>query len=165
MQKRNMSPTDAGCLRKNSMSDIAVPKYWWDIAWDLIIWRNLNNYLQALDVNKLPEGSYKLAYDILSVAMKGFEVSKAALHTVSIRIFQVLLSCTNNQARRWPISCQSALHWTDLCCCALLICFYLSGSMKQSLPKVSNKDDLFLHTLVLFFGLREQSKTELDWSN
>jgi hypothetical protein len=91
---------------------IGVAKDWWDIARDLFFCRILSGDLYPVDVDKLSEESYKEAHGILSTAIKEFDVSKAAIHTVSIRMFQAVFSSTDNQARGSPISCTSALHRT-----------------------------------------------------
>jgi hypothetical protein len=113
MQKRNTSPIDTGRRQKRKVGDIGVPKDWWDIARDLFFCRILSEDPYPVDVDKLSEESYKEAHEILSTAIQEFDVSKAAIHTVSIRIFQALFSSTDNQARGSPISCPSALRRTD----------------------------------------------------
>jgi hypothetical protein len=109
MQKRNTSPIDTGRRPKRKVGDIGVPKDWWDIARDLYFCRILSEDPYPVDVDKLSEESYKEAHEILSSAIKEFDVSKAAIHRVSIRMFQALLSSTDDQARGSPISCQSGL--------------------------------------------------------
>jgi hypothetical protein len=109
MQKRNMSPIDTGHWQKRKVGDIGVPKDWWDIARDLFFCRILSEDSYPVDVDKLSEESYKEAHEIQSAAIKEFDVSKAAIHTVSIRMFQALLSSTDNQARGSPIGSRSAL--------------------------------------------------------
>jgi hypothetical protein len=112
MQKRNRSPIDTRRRQKRKVGDIGVPKDWWDIARDLFFCRILSEDPYPVDVDKLSEESYKEAHEILSTAIKEFDVSKAAIHTVSIRMFQALFSSTDNQARGSPISCPSALRRT-----------------------------------------------------
>jgi len=109
MQKRNRSPIDTGHWQKHKVADIRVPKDWWDITRDLILCRILSEDPYPVDVNKLSEENYKDAHEILSTAFKEFDVSKAAIHTVSIRMFQALFSSTDNRPRGSPISCRSAL--------------------------------------------------------
>jgi hypothetical protein len=109
MQKRNMSPIDTCRRQMRKVGDIGVPKDWWDIARDLFVCRILTKDPYAVDVDTLSQESYKEAHDILSAAIKEFDVSKAAIHTVSICMFQALLRSTDNKARRSPISCPSAL--------------------------------------------------------
>jgi hypothetical protein len=91
------------------VGDIGVPNDSWDIAQDVFFCRILSEDPYPVDVDKLSEESYKEAHEILSAAIKEFDVSKAAIHTVSIRMFQALLSSTDNQARGSPISCPSTL--------------------------------------------------------
>jgi len=94
------------------LGDIGVPKDWWDIAQDLFFCRIFSKDPYPVDVDKLSEESYKEAHEILSMAIKEFDVSNAAIHTVSIRMFQALFSSTDNQARGSPISSPSALRRT-----------------------------------------------------
>jgi hypothetical protein len=112
MQKQNRSPIDTGRWQKRKVGDIGVPKGWWDIARDLFFCRILSEDPYPVDVNKLSGESYKEAHEILSTAIKEFDVSKAAIHIVSIRMFQALFSSTDNQARGSPISCPRALRRT-----------------------------------------------------
>jgi hypothetical protein len=109
MQERNRSPIDTGRRQKRKVGDIGVPKDWWDIPRDLFFCRILSEDPYPVDVDKLSEESYKEAHEILSTAIKEFDVSKAAIQTVSIRMFQALFSSTDNQAGGSPISCPSAL--------------------------------------------------------
>jgi hypothetical protein len=112
MQKQNRSPIDAGRRQKRQVGDIGVPKDWWDTARDLFFGRILSEDSYPVYVNKLSEESYLEAHEILSMAIKEFDNSKAAIHTVSIRMFQALFSSTDNQARGSPSSCRSALRRT-----------------------------------------------------
>jgi hypothetical protein len=112
MQKQNRSPIDTGRQQQRKVGDIGVPKDWWDIARDLFLCRILSEDPYPVDVDKLSEESYKEAHEILSTAIKEFDVSKAAIHTVSIRMFQALFSSTDNQAWGSRISCPSALRRT-----------------------------------------------------
>jgi hypothetical protein len=109
MQKRNTSPIDTGRRQKRKVGDIAVPNVWWDIARARFFCRILSEDPYPVDVDKLSEESDKEPHEILSAAIKEFEVSKAAIHTVSIRMFQALFSSTDNQARGSPINCPSTL--------------------------------------------------------
>jgi len=59
MQKRNRSPIDAGHQQKHKVGDIAVPKDWWDFAWDVLICRIVNEDPDPVDVDKLSDESYK----------------------------------------------------------------------------------------------------------
>jgi hypothetical protein len=86
-----------------------VSKDWWDIAQELFFYTILSEDPYPVDVDKLSEESYKEAHEILSTAIKKFEVSKAAIHTISIRMFQALFSSTNNQPCGSRISRPSAL--------------------------------------------------------
>jgi hypothetical protein len=99
MEKQNTSPIDTGRRQKRMVGDVGVPKDWWDIARDLFFCRILREVPYPVDVDKLSEESYKEAHDILSTAIKEFDPSKAAIHTVNIRMFQALFSSTDNQAR------------------------------------------------------------------
>jgi len=112
MQKRNWSLIDTGRRQKCMVGDIGVPKDVWDIAWDLVFCRILSKDPYTVDVDTLSEESYKEAHEILSTEIKEFDVSKAAIHTVSICLFQALLSNTDNQASGSPISCPSTLRGT-----------------------------------------------------
>jgi hypothetical protein len=112
MQKRNTCPIDTGRRQKRMVGDIGVPKDWWDIARDLCFCTIVSEDPFPVEGDTLSEESYKEAQQILSAAIKVFDVSKAAIHTVSIRMFQALLSSTDNDARGSPISCLSALHQT-----------------------------------------------------
>jgi hypothetical protein len=112
MQKWNRSPIDTGRWQKRKVSAIWVQKDWWDIVQDLFFSRTLSEDHYPVDVDKLSEESYKEAHEILSTAIKEFDVSKAAIYTVSIPMFQALFSSTDNQARGSPISCPSALRRT-----------------------------------------------------
>jgi hypothetical protein len=94
------------------VGDIWVPKEWLDIALDRLFCRILSEDPYPVNVDKLSEESYKEAHEILITAIKEFDVSKAAIHTVSIDMFHALFSSTNNQARGLPISSPSALRRT-----------------------------------------------------
>jgi hypothetical protein len=98
MQKWNRSPIDTGLWQKCKMGDIRVPKDWWDISRDLLCCTILNEGPDTVYVDKLSEESSKKVYNILSTAIKKFDISTAAIHTVSIRIFQALFSTTDNRA-------------------------------------------------------------------
>jgi len=69
------------------VGDVVVPNDWWDMARDLFFYRILSEDPYPVDVDKLSEESYKEAHKILSTAIKEFDLSKAAIHTVSIRMF------------------------------------------------------------------------------
>jgi len=112
MQKQNRSPINTGHRQKRKVGDIGVPKAWWDIAQELFFCRILAEDPYPVDVDKLSEESFKEVHEILSTAINEFEVSKPAIHTVSIRMCQALFSSTDNQACRSPISCPSALYRT-----------------------------------------------------
>jgi len=112
MQKRNRSPSNTDRRQKRKVGDIVVPKDWWDIAQDLFFGRILSEDPYPVDVDKLSEESYKEAQHILSMAIKEFDVSKVAIHTVSIHMFQALFNSTDNQARGSQISYPSALRQT-----------------------------------------------------
>ena len=114
MQKRNRSPINSGRWQKRKVGDIGVPKDWWDIAQDLFFCRILSEDPYPVDVDKLSEESYKEVHEILSAAIKEFDVSKVAIHTVRIRMFQAPFSSTDNQARKLLNSCPSALLRTGL---------------------------------------------------
>jgi hypothetical protein len=109
MQKRNRSPLDTGHRQKRMVGDIGVSKDWWDIARELFFCTILSEDPYPVDVDKLSEESYKEADEILSTAIKKFDVSKAAIHTVSIRMFQALFSSTANQPCGSRITRPSAL--------------------------------------------------------
>jgi len=109
MQKRNKSPIDTGRRQKRKVGGIGVPNNWWDITRDLFFCRILSQDPYPVDVDKLSEESYKEVHEILSMAIKEFDVSKAAIHTISICMFQALFSSTDNQACRSPIRCPSTL--------------------------------------------------------
>jgi len=96
MQMQNRSPIDTGRRQKHKVGDIGVPKDWWDIAQDLFFCGILREDPYPVDVDKLSEKRYKEAHEILSTAFKEFDISKAAIHTESIRMFQALFSSTDN---------------------------------------------------------------------
>jgi len=75
MQKWNMSPINTGRQQKRKVADIGVPEDWWDIARDLFFCRIFSEDPYPVDVDKLSEESYKEAHEILSVAIKEFDVS------------------------------------------------------------------------------------------
>jgi len=112
MHKRNRSPIDTGLQQNRKVGDIRVPKDWCDIARDPFFCSVFSDDPYSVDVNKLSEKSCKEAYEILSMAMKEFDVSKAAIHKVSIGMCQALFSSTNNQPCGSQISYSSALHYT-----------------------------------------------------
>jgi hypothetical protein len=114
MQKRNRSPIDTCHRQKRKVGNIGVSKDWWEIARDLFFCRILSDEPYPVNVDKLSEETYKEAHEIQSTAIKVFDVSKAAIHTVSIRIVQALFSSTDNQAHVSPISYPSAVHRTGL---------------------------------------------------
>jgi hypothetical protein len=103
-----MCPIDTGHKQKPTVGEIEVAKDWWDIVRDQFFCRILTEEPYPVDVDKLSEESYKEAHEILSAAITEFDVSKAAIHTVSMRMVQALLSSTDNEARGSPISCPSA---------------------------------------------------------
>jgi hypothetical protein len=109
MRKCNRSQINTGRRPKRWVGDIGVPNDSWGIACDLFFCRILSNDPNPADVNKLFQESYREAYKILSTSIKVFDVSKAAIHTVSIRTIHALLSSTNNQARGLPTSCLSTV--------------------------------------------------------
>jgi hypothetical protein len=112
MQKWNKSPIDTGHRQKREVGDIAVAEDWWDIARDLFFCRIFSEDPYPVDVDKLSEESYKEVHKIPSTAIKEFDVSNVAIHTLSICMFQALFSSTDNQACGSPISCPSALRQT-----------------------------------------------------
>jgi len=112
MQKWNLSPIDTGRQQKHMVGDIGVPTGWEDIAQDLFFCTIQSEDPYPDDVDKLSEESYEEVHDILSLVIKEFDISNAAIHMVSIRMFQALLSSTDNQARGSPIGCLSALRRT-----------------------------------------------------
>ena len=118
MQKRNMSPFDTRRRQKRKVGDIGVSKDWWDITWDLFFGRSLSKAPCPVDVDNLSKESYKEAHEILSAAIKEFDISNAAIHMVSIRMIQALLSSTDSQTRGSPISCLSAVRCTGSWSCA-----------------------------------------------
>jgi hypothetical protein len=110
MQKRICSPTDTGHLQQRKVGAIGVRNDWWDIARDLLFCRILGEDHDPVDVDKVSEDSYKEVHDILSMAIKEFDFSKAAIHTVSLRMFQSLFSSTDNQI------CPSAISYPRVLC-------------------------------------------------
>jgi len=121
MQKWYMSPIDTGRWQKCKVGDIWVPKDWWNIAQDLLVCRILSNDPYAVDVYELSTESYKEADELLSVAIKEFDVSKPATHRGSFGMFQAVLGSTVNQAEGLTIKlvdCQSAAQvlFTDWAC-------------------------------------------------
>jgi hypothetical protein len=94
------------------VGDIGEPKDWCDITQDLFFSRIRSEDPYQVDINTLAKESCKEAHEILSMAIKEFEISKAAIHAVSIHMFQALFSNTDNQAHRLPISCPSTLGQT-----------------------------------------------------
>jgi hypothetical protein len=110
MQKQNWSHIETGRGQKRKAGYIGVPKDRWDIAQDLFICSILSKDPNPVDIDKLSEESYKDVHKILSMAIKEFDVSTAAIHTVCIHRFQGLFSSTDNHARKSPISCPSVLH-------------------------------------------------------
>jgi len=105
MQKWNMSPIGNGHQQKRQVVDIGVPNDWWDIARDLFFCRILYNDPYPVGVNKLSKESINKAHEIRSAAIKMIDFSKSAIDMQSIHMFQALLSSTDNQASRLPISC------------------------------------------------------------
>jgi hypothetical protein len=87
MQKRHRFPIDTGRRQKGKLGDIGVPIDWWDIAGDLFFCRILREDPYPVNVDKLSEKSNKEAHEILRMGIKEFDVSKAAIHTVSIHMF------------------------------------------------------------------------------
>ena len=112
MQTRNMSPINTGLRQMHKVGDIRVPNVWWDIAQDRFFCSMPREDPYPVDVDKLSKDSYKQGHQILSTAVKEFDISKAAIHMVSIRMFQGLLSSTDTQPPGSPISCLSILHRT-----------------------------------------------------
>lgn len=93
----------------STVGAISVPKDWWGIATDVCFCRNVIEHPYPVNVDKVSEESYKEVREILSTAMKVFHISKAVIHTVIIRMVQVLFSTTDNQAHKLPIISLSAL--------------------------------------------------------
>ena len=110
MQQWNRSPINTGNWQKGEVGVIGVPQDWCDSAQDLLFCRILCEDAYPVDVDKLSKESHNEAHKILNMSMKEFDFSKAAIHTVSIRMLQALFSSTNNQAHGSPNSCQSTLH-------------------------------------------------------
>jgi len=163
MQKRNRFPIDIGRKQKYKVDDIGVPNNWWDVAWYLFFCRILSDDLHPVDVDKLSEEGYNEAHEILSMAIKEFDISNAAIHTVSIRMFRALFSRTDKQACRSPMCCMSALHRTGLWNCAQLICQSVWDPFEWWPPKANNKANLCVPILVSSFRLWEWSMTEHHW--
>jgi len=160
MQKQNMSPIDTGRWQKHKVGNIGVPKDCWDIAWDPFFCRIHCAKLYPVKVDKLSKESYNEAYEILSAAIMVFDVSKAASHTVSIRIFRVVLTSTENHARGLPIHCPSPPHWSGLWSSERSICYYISDRFEWSPPTASKKASNFWHIQLSSFRLQERSMTE-----
>jgi len=131
MQQRNRSPIHTGHQQKRKAGDIGVPKDWWDIARDQFFCRICSKGPYPVDVDKLSKESYKEAHEILSMAIKECDMSKATIHKVSIHMVQALFSRTDNQARGSPISCPSTFRRTGLCSCPRSICHKLSDLFKR----------------------------------
>jgi hypothetical protein len=112
MQKQNRSPIDTGCRQHRKVGDIGVPKDWCDIAQDQFFCRILSEGPNPVNADKLSEESYKEAHDILSMAIKQFDISKVAIHRVCILMFQALFGSTHNQSRGALVSCPSTLQQT-----------------------------------------------------
>jgi len=109
MENQNRTPIVTGRWQKRKVGGIEIQNDWWDIARDLSFCIILGEDPYPVEVDKLSEESYKEAHEILSMAIKEFDVSKAAIHTVRIHMLQALFSRTDNYARTSPISCLSAL--------------------------------------------------------
>ena len=63
-----------------------------------------------MDGDKLSDDSYMEVHDTLNTAIKKFDVSKAAIHTVSIHMFQALFHSSHNQTSGLPICFPSSLY-------------------------------------------------------
>jgi len=160
MQKQNRSPIDTGPQQKHKVADIGMPQDWWDIAPDQFFCRIPSEDPYWVNVDKMSEESYKEAHKIPSTAIKEFDISKAADHTASIRMFRALFSITGNQAHRSAISCQSTLRQTRSSSCARSISYRHWVPFEWWPPKASNKANLSLHIPVWSFRLWEWSTTE-----
>jgi len=66
------------------MGHIRVPIAWWDIAQHIVFGRVLSNDRYPVDVDTLSDESYMAVHEILSAAIKHFDISIAAIHMVSI---------------------------------------------------------------------------------
>jgi len=101
MQKRNRSPIDTGHRQKRKVGDIVVPKGWWDIARHLFFCRILCEDPYPVHVDKLSGDSNKEAHEILSTAIKVFDISKqlstqqvfACFKPCSVALTTKLLNC------------------------------------------------------------------------
>jgi len=123
MQKRNMSPINTARQNHCKVGVIGVPKDWWDIARHPFIFWILSKDPYPIDIDKLFDERYKETHEIISVAIKECHVSQAAIHMVTIHMFEALLSSTDSQACRLPLSCPSALCWTGSWSCTQSICY------------------------------------------
>jgi len=94
------------------VGEIGVQKNWWDIALDVFYCRIYGEDSYPVDVDRLSEERYKEVNEIVSMAIKKFDVSKAVIYTLSISMFQALFSSTDNQACELPISWPRGLRWT-----------------------------------------------------
>jgi len=92
VQKGDMSPTLTVRRQRLSVGDNRMPRDWWDIVWDALFCGTLCEDPSLVDVDKLSKESDNEAHEILSVAIKECDFSKAAIHMVSIHKFQALLT-------------------------------------------------------------------------
>jgi len=74
------------------------------MAWDLSCYRILSENLYPLNVNKALEDNDMKVYENMNVAIE-FDISNAAIHKLSISMFQTQFPRTDNQGRRLLISC------------------------------------------------------------
>jgi len=74
MQKWNRSPIDTGRRQKHEVGDIGVLTDLCDSAQDLFFCTILSEDPYPVDVDKLSKEFYKEAYEILSTAIKEFDV-------------------------------------------------------------------------------------------
>jgi len=112
MQMWDRSPIDSRRWQKCKVGHIGARNDLWDIAWDLFCLRILSKDLNPVDDDKLSKDRYIEAYHILRTVIKEFDFSKAAIHTVSIRMIQALFSSTDNEARELPMSSPSSIRQT-----------------------------------------------------
>jgi len=81
-------PIDAGCGQNLRAGDIGVPNDWWDITQYQFICRILSENHIAVKIKRLSSDSYWVVYEILSNAIKEFDVSKAAINMATMCIFR-----------------------------------------------------------------------------
>jgi len=83
--------------KKRKVGHIGVAKDWWDTFRNVFLGEILDEDPKPVNVNKRSEENYKEVHQILSTAIYQFDILKAAIQTVSIRMFQALFSSTYNQ--------------------------------------------------------------------